>query len=263
MANSRDKTREEPHPTASTGHEPLIRVEGVYKHFGSKIVHDGIDLTIFKGEILTLMGGSGSGKSVLLRSLIGLEKPDKGSIFFKDTDIAKLNEEQLVAVRKKIAYVFQYGALFDSFTVAENLAYPLREHTSLSENEIRDKVSETLEKLGLQGTQELFPSDLSGGMQRRVGVARSIIMDPEVILYDEPTTGLDPYNTKQILKIILQLQSQGATSVLVTHDMFSIFSVTNRVAFLKNGKIRAIGLAEEIKNTADPAVSGFIHGETL
>ncbi len=252
-----DKSRE-----VASG-ETLIKVEEVYKTFDDKVVHNGINLDIKKGEILTLMGGSGSGKSVLLRSLIGLEKPDRGHIYFEGTDIAALNEEQLVSVRKKIAYVFQYGALFDSFTIADNLAYPLREHTKLSEKQIREKVSATLAKLGLQGTEESFPADLSGGMQRRVGVARSIIMDPEVILYDEPTTGLDPYNTKQILKIILQLKSHGATSVLVTHDMFSIFAVTDRVAFLKDGKIEALGTAQEIKDTKDPALHGFIHGETM
>lgn len=243
--------------------EPLIQVEGVYKKFGGKTVHNGIDLDIYKGEVLTLMGGSGSGKSVLLRSLIGLEKPDRGHIYFRGQDIVTLDEQQLVEVRKRIAYVFQYGALFDSFTVKENLAYPLREHTEMNEQQIHEKVLATLRKVGLDGSEELFPGDLSGGMQRRVGVARSIIMDPEVILYDEPTTGLDPYNTQQILKIILQLQQQGATSVLVTHDMHSIFAVTDRVAFLKNGQIRALGTAEEIKNTKDEVVSGFIHGETM
>lgn len=243
--------------------EPLIKVVGVRKKFENKLVHDGIDLTIYKGEILTLMGGSGSGKSVLLRSLIGLDRPDSGQILFRETDITKLSEQQLVDVRKKVAYVFQYGALFDSFTVEENLAYPLHEHTNLTDAQIHKKVLATLKRLGLEGNEHLYPSDLSGGMQRRVGVARSIIMDPEVILYDEPTTGLDPYNTRQIQKIILQNKAQGATSVLVTHDMQSIFSVTDRVAFLKKGKIVAIGTAEEFAKTSDPDLKGFIHGETM
>ena len=243
--------------------EPLIECRGLYKTFGGKLVHKGINLKIFKGEILTLMGGSGSGKSVLLRCLIGLEKPDKGEILFRGQDITKLDEETLTGVRKEIAYVFQYGALFDSLTIEENLAYPLKEHTKLTDKAIEKKVKESLSQVGLDGNQRLFPADLSGGMQRRVGVARSIIMGPEVILYDEPTTGLDPYNTKQILKIILNLQKAGATSVLVTHDMSSIFEVTDRVAFLKDGKIHAEGTAEEIQKNHDPDLEAFIHGETM
>ncbi len=248
---------------AGDENEVMLSVRHVSKKYGDKIVHQDINLDIRKGEVLTLMGGSGSGKSVLLRSLIGLERPDSGTIEFEGRDISQLSEDDFVDVRKKIAYVFQYGALFDSYTVAENLAYPLREHTKLDETQILAKVSATLKKVGLVGTENLFPSDLSGGMQRRVGVARAIILEPEVILYDEPTTGLDPYNTKQILKIILQLKSLGCTSVLVTHDMASIFAVTDRVAFLKDGKIRALGTAEEIRDTKDEVVSAFIHGETM
>lgn len=243
--------------------KPLIEVKDVYKKYGQKVVHEGIDLTIYQGEILTLMGGSGSGKSVLLRSLIGLEKPDRGEIWFHGRDVVQMNEEELVEVRKKIAYCFQYGALFDSLTIEENLAYPLREHTKLSDKEIHARVEKALEQVGLSGSEDLLPSDLSGGMQRRVGVARAIILRPEVILYDEPTTGLDPYNTRQILKIIMDLQKRGATSVLVTHDMSSIFAVTDRVAFLKDGKIAALGTAEQIKNTRDPELKGFILGETM
>lgn len=243
--------------------EAIIQVRGVSKRYGAKVVHKNIDLDVYPGEILTLMGGSGSGKSVLLRSLIGLERPDSGSILFNGQDTTKLSEENLVDVRKRIAYVFQYGALFDSLTVEENLAYPLHEHTDMTDSEIHEKVIKTLSRVGLAGSESLLPSDLSGGMQRRVGVARSIIMDPDVILYDEPTTGLDPYNTKQILKIMMQLKEQGATSILVTHDMHSIFKVTDRVAFLKDGKIAALGDADEIENTKDPELKGFIHGETM
>lgn len=244
-------------PTKKT----LIEIRGIHKKFGNKTVHQGINLDVYEGEVLALMGGSGCGKSVLLRMIVGLEKPDTGTIKFNGHSIEKLSEEQLVPVRKKIAYVFQYGALFDSFSVRENLAYPLREHTDLSEDAIEQKVLATLEQLGLKGTENLYPSGLSGGMQRRVGVARSIIMNPEVVLYDEPTTGLDPFNTAQILKIILKLKRQGTTSVLVTHDMHAIFEVTDRVAFLKDGKILALGTAEEIKNSSVKEVSSFIHGE--
>ncbi len=243
--------------------QAIISVRNVKKKYGQKMVHDGINLDIRRGEVMTLMGGSGSGKSVLLRSFVGLDTPDSGEIIFDGKNIATLSEDKFVEVRKKIAYVFQYGALFDSYTVAENLAYPLREHTKLSEEEVQTKVSATLKMVGLDGTEQLMPSDLSGGMARRVGVARSIIMEPEIILYDEPTTGLDPYNTKQILKIILQLKKRGVTSVLVTHDMSSIFQVTDRVAFLKDGIIRALGTVDEIRESKDPVVSSFIHGETM
>lgn len=242
--------------------KPLIEIRGIHKSFGKKVVHRGIDLDIYPGEVLALMGGSGCGKSVLLRMIVGLEKPDRGTITFNGQHIEKLSEESLVPIRKKIAYVFQYGALFDSFSIEENLAYPLAEHTDLSQADIHDKVIQTLDRLGLKGTENLYPSDLSGGMQRRVGVARSIIMNPEVILYDEPTTGLDPFNTQQILKIMLQLKKQGATSVLVTHDMHAIFSVTDRIAFLKDGEILALGTREEIQNSSIKEVNNFIHGES-
>ncbi len=242
---------------------PVIRYIDVHKSFDKKSVHRGINLTVNEGEILTLMGGSGSGKSVLLRTLIGLEKIDRGKIFFHNIDVTQLKEEEFVPIRKKIAYVFQYGALFDSLTVKANLAYPLREHTTLNEEQIGKKVLLTLKKLGLEGSEQMLPADLSGGMQKRVGVARSIIMDPEVILYDEPTSGLDPYNTKQILKIILQLKEQGATSILVTHDMGSLFAVSDHVALLREGKIVAQGTATEIRDNQDPTLQGFIQGETM
>ncbi|MCB0404187.1 MAG: ABC transporter ATP-binding protein [Bdellovibrionales bacterium] len=242
--------------------EEIIKVKNFYKKFGEKVVHKGVNLSIRKGEILTLMGGSGSGKSVLLRSMIGLEKPDKGQILFHGEDVVPLDEDSLVGVRNRIAYAFQHGALFDSLTVKENLAYPLRAHTEMSEKEIHEKVMQTLAMVGLEGSEYLLPADLSGGMQKRVGVARSIIMDPEVILYDEPTTGLDPFNTRQILRIIRMLQGKGATSVLVTHDMTSLFAVSDRIAFLKDGKIIAMDTVDKIRKSTDPAVRGFIHGET-
>lgn len=241
----------------------VIDIKGVQKRFGKKIVHRNIDLTVQKGEVLTLMGGSGTGKSVLLRSLIGLDRPDQGSIIFRGDDICQLSEEALIPIRKRIAYVFQYGALFDSFSVFENLAYPLREHTKMTESEIRKKVLSTLDRVGLLGNEKLSPADLSGGMQRRVGVARSIVMDPEIILYDEPTTGLDPFNTRQIILIIEQLKKQGSTSILVTHDMKTIFRVSDRIAFLKDGRIDTIGTREQIQASTDPDLVGFINGERM
>ncbi|MBI1860001.1 MAG: ATP-binding cassette domain-containing protein [Deltaproteobacteria bacterium] len=243
--------------------EEIIKIERVKKRFGDKVVHREINLTVHKGEVLTLMGGSGTGKSVLLRSLIGLDRPDGGSIFFHDDDILKFDEDDLLPIRKRIAYVFQYGALFDSFTVFENLAYPLREHTNMGEAAIRKKVLATLERVGLRGNENLFPSEMSGGMQRRVGVARSIVMDPEVILYDEPTSGLDPFNTRQIVLMIEQLKSQGTTSILVTHDMPTIFRVSDRIAFLREGRIDTLGTRKEIQQSEDPDLVGFINGEKM
>ncbi len=245
---------------------PLIRIADVKKRYGKKVVHDGICLDIQKGEVLTLMGW----KRFRKKRTPSLAHRSRSPQFRYASTSRKRRSPASNAAgtrqRKKencLRLSSAAGALFDSYSVEDNLAYPLREHTKLTEEEIHKKVISTLERLGLQGTENMLPADLSGGMQRRVGVARSIIMDPEVILYDEPTTGLDPYNTKQILRIILQLQKQGVTSVLVTHDMTSIFAVTDRVAFLRDGQIRAIGTAEEIKNSSDETVSGFIHGETM
>ena len=242
---------------------PILQLKRISKRFGDKIVHQGIDLTVTQGEVLTLIGGSGSGKSVLLRSLIGLDRLDSGEILFHGKDIAHYSEQALIPIRKRIAYVFQYGALFDSFSVFDNVAYPLREHTPLTEGQIRNKVIQALSSVGLEGSESLFPADLSGGMQRRVGVARSIVLEPEVILYDEPTTGLDPYNTRQIVLIIEQLKSRGATSVLVTHDMSTIFRVSDRIALLKDGKIYAVGSRESIRNSDDENIRCFINGEKM
>ncbi len=241
----------------------LIEVKNFQKSFGSKKVHKGVTFSVNKGECLGLIGGSGAGKSVLLRSLIGLERPDAGEVFFDGIMVNGLHEDQLVDVRKRMAYAFQGGALFDSMTVYDNLAYPLREHTSLSEKEIDEKIHKILKEFGLEGNDQVFPAGLSGGMQKRVGLARAIILGPEVILYDEPTAGLDPFNTHKIKDMILHLKSTGVTSILVTHDMPVAFAVCDRIAMIMDGKVKAIGTVEEIEQQETNLIARFAQGEFL
>lgn len=239
----------------------MIEVTDFRKSFGSKEVHRGVSFYVKDGECLGLIGGSGAGKSVILRSLIGLERPDAGRIVIDGTDVTALRERELVEVRKKVAYVFQGGALFDSMSVFENLAYPLREHTSLSEPEIRRKILHQLEEFGLGGNENLLPASLSGGMQKRVGLARAMMMSPEVVLYDEPTAGLDPYNTKKIQEHILDLKGRGVTSILVTHDMPTAFAVCDKLAILLNGRIEAQGTMEQLEKDPKGLIAKFINGE--
>jgi phospholipid/cholesterol/gamma-HCH transport system ATP-binding protein len=239
----------------------VLEVRNFKKMFGDKVVHRGVTFKVEKGECLGLMGGSGSGKSVILRSLIGLEKPDDGNIFVEGVDIAKFNEKQLVEIRRKVAYVFQGGALFDSMTVFENLAYPLREHTEMNENQIKDRVFEQLAEFGMDGNEYVFPSQLSGGMQKRVGLARAIITKPEIILYDEPTAGLDPYNTKIIQELILRLKKKGVTSIFVSHDMPSALVVCDRISLLVEGRIKAEGLKKDLSEMQDSPIGKFMLGE--
>ncbi|GIL17621.1 MAG: ABC transporter ATP-binding protein [Oligoflexia bacterium] len=239
----------------------LIEVIDFKKSFGKKQVHRGVSFTVKKGECLGLIGGSGTGKSVLLRSLIGLEKPDSGKILFHGQEVTNRKERDLIEVRKKIAYAFQGGALFDSMTVYDNLAYPLRAHTKLSEKTIADRIHLQLSEFGLQDAEKLYPANLSGGMQKRVGLARAIILEPEVILYDEPTAGLDPYNTRKIQDMILRLKEKGTTSILVTHDMPVAFAVCDRIAMLVGGKIEAIGTIEDIEEKSNNLILKFVHGE--
>lgn len=247
------------HPT--TPPVGVIEVIGFKKTFGEKVVHTDVNFYVRRGECLGLIGGSGTGKSVILRSLIGLEKPDGGQILIDGVDIVPMGETELADIRKKVAYAFQGGALFDSMTVYENLAYPLREHTNLPESEIRKQILAQLDEFGLAGNDKLFPGNLSGGMQKRVGLARAMMMKPEVVLYDEPTAGLDPYNTKKIQESILSLKSKGVTSILVTHDMPTAFAVCDKLAFLLNGKIAAQGTMDQIEQASSGLISEFINGE--
>lgn len=244
------------------GREVLIEFRDVHKSFGPKYVHRGVDLAIYKGETITILGGSGQGKSVLLKELIGLMKPDQGEILFKGEDIARMSEEELQTVRTQISMLFQGGALFDFLTVGENVAYPLREHfKKMSEAEIRRTVLEKLAMVGLSGTQDLYPADLSGGMQKRAGLARAIATTPAVVLYDEPTTGLDPTNVRNINDMIRKLQREsGVTSVAITHDLESAFAFSDRLAFLYRGKILAVGTVEEMRRSPEERVRKFLEG---
>ena len=240
--------------------EPVLQLVNLKKRFRDKIVHDGLNLALEKGEILSLFGGSGTGKSVALRSIIGLERPDSGEIIFQNRDISKLSEKNLIEVRKRVAYVFQNGALFDSMTVEENLAYPLLEHTKLSLEAVKEKIQAMLSLIGMEGSEDLLPASLSGGMQKRVGLARAIILEPEVILYDEPTAGLDPHNTRNLIGIMDKLRKTGKSGLFVTHDIPAALEVSDRIASLYNKKIHVIDTVENIKKSHDPVVQAFIEG---
>jgi phospholipid/cholesterol/gamma-HCH transport system ATP-binding protein len=243
--------------------EALIRFRHVRKAFGPKAVFSDLTLDLLRGETVTILGASGSGKSVMLKMLIGLLPADGGEILFKGRDVLKMNEEELTDVRRRIAYLFQGGALFDSLSVGDNVAYGLREQfwNSMTEQEIRARVEESLGMVGLPGIEAMRPSDLSGGMKKRVGLARTLALHPEVILYDEPTTGLDPINTARINHLIKSIQrSLELTSVVVTHDMGTAFDVSDRLVMIGKGRVLFVGSKEEFQNTDDEAVRNFIEG---
>jgi phospholipid/cholesterol/gamma-HCH transport system ATP-binding protein len=240
--------------------EIALDVKNLYKSFGDKEVHKGVSFQVRKGEILGLFGGSGTGKSVILRSIIGLEEPDSGEIIFNNENIVGLPENEFNKVRTQIGYVFQNGALFDSLTVEENLAYPLQEHTQMSEQDIKERVNSMLSLIDMKDTNHLYPNELSGGMQKRAGLARAIILQPKIILFDEPTAGLDPVNTKRLLENIKKLKSQGITGIFVTHDIPSAFEIADRIAILYQSKIYYIDTVENIKRSKDPLVQSFVSG---
>lgn len=240
--------------------EPIIKVEGLNKRFGSNYVLQGIDLDFPKGTTTVILGGSGSGKSVLMKHLIGLMHPDEGRVLVEDEDISHLDAKGLTGLRAKFGMVFQWAALFDSMNVLENVAFPLREHRKdLSEDQIREKVAEKLALFGLKGIEEKSPADLSGGMRKRVGLARAIIMDPKIVLYDEPTTGLDPITTDYVDEMIKQAKrSLGVTSVVISHDIASAFNVADYIAFLYEGNIVAYGPPEVVKESKHEFVERFL-----
>jgi phospholipid/cholesterol/gamma-HCH transport system ATP-binding protein len=243
--------------------EPFIRFRGVTKAFGPKRIYSGLTLDLLRGETITVMGASGSGKSVLLKMLIGLIKVDAGEILFDGQDVAQMNDDQLTEVRRRIAYLFQGAALFDSLSVGENVAYGLREQfwEKMSNEEILARVEQSLALVGLPGIESMRPSDLSGGMKKRVGLARTLALQPQVILYDEPTTGLDPINTARINHLIIAIQrTLKLTSVVVTHDMGTAFAVSDRLAMIGKGRILLVGTKDDFRNTTNPAVRDFIEG---
>ena len=242
--------------------ETIIRFEDVWKAFGPKSVYEGMSLEIKKGEVLTIMGGSGTGKSVLLKLLVGLLKSDRGRIFVGGVDIAGWSETELLPVRRQIGMVFQGAALFDSLSVYENVAYPIREHFHWEEPEVAKAVAEKLDLVGLPGVEHMKPADLSGGMRKRVGLARALATEADVILYDEPTTGLDPTNTRRINELIVAVNEKlGVTSIVVTHDMPSAFFVSDRMAMLDHKKIAWTGTTAEAESQQGGLVRDFIEGK--
>ena len=242
--------------------EEIIGINNVYKAFDTKEVHNGVNLSIKRGENITVLGGSGSGKSVLLKEITGLLKPDSGDVIVEGENIVPLDERDMVSVRKKMGMLFQGAALFDSLTVEENIAYPLRENANFPENEIKEIVARNLELVGLPDIEDKMPSDLSGGMKKRVGLARAMAMNPKILLYDEPTTGLDPPNITRINHLIRNMQKQfGITGVIITHDVQSAFEISDRIAFLYHGKIVFTGTVEEAKNTDVEILRDFINAK--
>jgi phospholipid/cholesterol/gamma-HCH transport system ATP-binding protein len=239
----------------------MIRLVDLHKKFGELMVFEGLNLEIPTGHITSVLGRSGSGKSVLLKHIIGLLRPDRGQVLVDDRDLVAMNDRALNDIRRRFGMLFQEAALFDSMTVGENVAFPLREHTDLSEEEIRARVRDKLAQVGLAGIEEKMPSELSGGMKKRVGLARAISLDPEIILFDEPTTGLDPITSSVINHLIADTKKRlNATCVIISHDIEAVFAISDKVAMLFNGRIEAEGTPEEMRHSDNPVVRQFISG---
>jgi phospholipid/cholesterol/gamma-HCH transport system ATP-binding protein len=239
----------------------MIRLVDVHKAFGPKKVLTGFTLDVVEGEAMIIIGFSGSGKSVAIKHIVGLLEPDSGEVYVDDLNVPKLPRRELYEMRSHIGYVFQFAALFDSLSIGENVAMGLRKRGTLTENQITERVHEALELVDLPDSAERFPAELSGGMRKRVGIARAIALRPKYILYDEPTTGLDPVTSAVIDQLMMRMRKQlGVTSVVITHDMRSAYSVGTRIALLYDGKVRQVGTVDEIRNTRDPVVRQFIEG---
>ena len=239
----------------------MIRMANVHKAFGAKRVLNGFSLEIHEGEMMVIIGYSGSGKSVAIKHIVGLLTPDAGQVFVDGLEVAALPRRGLYELRARIGYVFQFAALFDSLSVGDNVAMGLRKQGTLEERAIATRVNEALELVDLPNVADRFPAELSGGMRKRVGIARAIALRPKYILYDEPTTGLDPVTSAVIDQLMKRMQQQlGVTGVVITHDMRSAYTVGNRIAMLYEGKVRQVGTVDEIRHTTDPVVRQFIEG---
>ncbi|MDT8367577.1 MAG: ABC transporter ATP-binding protein [Longimicrobiales bacterium] len=238
-----------------------IEWKEVHKAFGSNEILKGFSLRVEEGETVSVIGGSGEGKSTLLKHAIGLLKPDRGEMWVGDGRIDLLEGEELYEARRQIGYVFQFAALFDSMTVAENVAMGLRRIPGLEEEEIAERVATALQRVDLEGIDDHYPAELSGGMKKRAGLARAIALEPTYLLYDEPTTGLDPVTLSMVDELILRMRDRlGVTSVVITHDMESAYRISDRIAMLHDGRVRDVGTPDEIRESDDPVVRGFIEG---
>jgi phospholipid/cholesterol/gamma-HCH transport system ATP-binding protein len=241
--------------------EPLIQFKNVYKSFGENHVLNGTNLSIYKGEITTIIGKSGGGKSVLLKHIIGLLEQDSGTILFEGRPVSEMNKAERKALKRKCSYMFQGTALFDSLTIYENISLPLKETTSLPESEIDRRVRDKMDQLDLHEIDEKYPSQLSGGMKKRVALARALVTDPEIVLFDEPTTGLDPIRKKAVHQMISDYQQKfGFTGVVISHDIPDIFDISQRIAMLNEGRIIFEGSRDELAAASDTYVNDFIRG---
>jgi len=239
----------------------MIQLVDVHKSFGPKRVLDGFTLDVVEGETMVIIGYSGTGKSVAIKHIVGLLEPDRGTVFVDGLEVPALKRRELYELRARIGYVFQFAALFDSLTIGENVAMGLRKQGSLDEGKIDERVNETLELVDLPNVATRYPAELSGGMRKRVGIARAIALRPKYLLYDEPTTGLDPVTSAVIDELMIRMRDRlGVTSIVITHDMRSAYTVGTRIAMLYEGRIRQVGTVAEIQNTSDPVVRQFIEG---
>ena len=252
-----------PPPSLGMSGAPAVELIDLHKAFGPKKVLRGLSLEVLRGETLCIIGGSGTGKSVTLKHIVGLLRPDRGTVKINGVDIFATNNGQLGEIRKKIGFLFQGSALLNSLNVYENVALPLREHEHPSEEEVRRQVMEKLHLVGLEDAAEKTPDVISGGMKKRVGLARAIIRNPEIMLYDEPTAGLDPIMAATINALVLDLQKKiKVSSIVVTHDMSSVFRVADRIAMLQEGRVHKIGTKDDFRKSDDPLVQSFIYGDS-